>query len=462
MGRSSGYFKDIGDAFTKVPDVSSLDLIYTSPSGPYVLYKGFLGERIVVFKCLKEGCRGDEVYESMLRHEFEIAHPLKHPGVCDYLSWIRLGDFGSAIVMEWVEGDTLSDILSGVSLEDTSRLDMALQICDAVSYVHRKQVLHNDLKPDNIMVTKGGGVVKLIDFSLADSPSMVRGHVPAGTEGYAAPEVVNGGEASVASDIFSLGRILSQLLPARTDVCGRCLKENPPDRFSSADEVRAALLSGRSSRWRIPILVALTLALAGAAFFVPRVNEHRMRVRGRKVFVEAAAMLRGYEKTHTETDPSSYVFTDTLDCLNGRYVVTTGDGKKGIMDTDGKLIVEPEWEKIEFLSPEVAELRRNGLSYLCSGEGRIFAEGADREELAASFQDRYEHMLFEDMRHWDEVLDRADSLCSFCLSGEDAGTLSTLFDALKSSLEGVSGNMTTTQASRLKDILGRFDNQGGR
>ena len=442
MGRSSGYFKDIGDAFTKVPDESSLDLIYTSPSGPYVLYKGFLGERIVVFKCLKEGCRGDEVYESMLRHEFEIAHPLKHPGVCDFLFCVKLGDLGNAIVMEWIDGETLSDILKGGSLEGATRLNMALQICDAVSYVHRKQVLHNDLKPDNIMVTKGGGVVKLIDFSLADSPSMVRGHVPAGTEGYAAPEVAAGGEASVASDVFSLGKILSSLLPSRTDVYGRCLKENPSERFALVEDVRDAILAKRSWKWWLPVIVALAVIVAGAAFLVPRVNERGMRERGRKVFEDAAALLQEYEKAPPGLDSSNYSFIDTLDCLNGRFVVTAPDGGKGLMDPEGRLIVEPVWDMIEFLSPEVAELQRNGLCFLCSGEGRIFAEGADKEELAASFQKRYERMLFEDMRHWDEVLDQADSLCSACLSGEDAGGMSRMFDSLKESLEGVSGNMT--------------------
>lgn len=462
MGRSSGYFKDIGDAFTKVPDKSSLDLIYTSPSGPYVLYKGFLGERIVVFKCLNEICSGDEVYESMLRHEFEIAHPLKHPGVCDYLSWVRLGDLGNAIVMEWVDGETLSNILRCDSLDDVSRESIALQICDAVSYVHRKQVLHNDLKPDNIMVTKGGGVVKLIDFSLADSPSMVRGHVPAGTEGYAAPEVVSGGDASVSSDIFSLGKILSILLPSRADVYGRCLKGNPSERFASVEEVRAAIVSGRSRKWWIPVIMALAAILVGVTFMIPRLKEYRAKEKGRKMFEEAAALLRGFEEDSLETDSSSYTFVDTLDCLNGRFVVTADDGREGIMDSAGRLIVEPVWERIEFLSPKVAELRRNGLSYLCSGEGRIFAEGADREELAASFQERYERMLFEDMRHWDEVLDKADSLCSACLSGEDEVGLSEKFDALKSSLAGVSGNMTNVQASRLNSILGRLENRSGR
>ncbi|MBR1926465.1 MAG: serine/threonine protein kinase [Bacteroidales bacterium] len=462
MGRSSGYFKDIGDAFTKVPDEHSLDLIYTSPSGPYVLYKGFLGERIVVFKCLKAGFRGDEVYESMLRHEFEIAHSLKHPGVCDFLAWVRLGDFGNAIVLEWIDGETLSATLRSDSIGEDTRKSLALQICDAVSYVHRKQVLHNDLKPDNIMVTRGGGVVKLIDFSLADSPSMVRGHVPAGTEGYAAPEVVSGGEASVASDIFSLGKIISSLLPSRTDVYGRCVKEEPSERFASVEEVRTAILSRRTPRWWIPALSALAAVMLAAAFLVPGVNGRRGEARAREVFGEAAALLREYGKPPVGADPSLYSFVDTLDCLNGRFVVTVDDGRMGIMDSEGRIIVDPMWEKIEFLSPQVARLQRNGLSYLGSAGGRIFAEGADAEELTSSFQERYERMLFEDMKRWDDVLDKADTLCSACLKGEDAGDLSVRLDALKRSLSVVSGEMTGAQRLRLEDILGRFEKGGDR
>ena len=197
MGSSSGYFKEIGDAFSKLPGKDALELIYSSPAGPYLLYKGLFGERIAVFKCLKEEFRGDEVYEAIIRHEYEIAQPLKHPGVCDYLSMIRIEGLGNTIVMEWIDGCTLGDFIGNGPVSPETAKFIVLQLCDAVSYIHRKQILHNDLKPENVMVTREGNVVKVIDFSIADSPSMARGHIPAGTQGYAAPEVIAGGEASV-------------------------------------------------------------------------------------------------------------------------------------------------------------------------------------------------------------------------------------------------------------------------
>ena len=132
------------------------------------------------------------------------------------------------------------------------------------------------------------------------------------------------------------------------------------------------------------------------------------------------------------------------------------------MDKYGTLLLEPVWSEIEFLSPDVALLSRNGLSYLSSSEGRIFAEGTDREALAATFQESYESMLFEDMRRWDEVLDRLDSLCWSCISRDGNNGSATLFERLKESLHSVSGTMTGSQSQRLGEIEERFEYHKGR
>lgn len=458
MVRSSGYFKEIGDAFSRMPSSEELELIYESPSGHSALYKGRLGDRIVVLKCLKPEFRGDGTREAILRHEYEIAHPLKHPGVCDYLSWIHHRELGECIVLEWIDGRTLEDLVKAGALDRKSAFRIILQLCDAVSYIHRKQVLHNDLKPENIMVAREGSVVKVIDFSLADSSSMAGGHLPAGTEGYAAPEVASGGEATIRSDIFSLGRIISEILPSRKDVSDKCMKDDPLERYALVEEVKAALESRRRSWWKILLSSAVLLGAVLMLLWLPG--------RGRRdedsgMFRKAVSLVRDSASPTPSLDASGYLFTDTLDCFNGKFIVTCAQGE-GIMDEDGTLLLEPVWSDIEFLSPDVALLSRNGLSYLSSSEGRIFAEGTDREALAASFQDSYERMLFEDMRRWDEVLDNLDSLCWSCISRDGNGGSAPLFERLKESLHSVSGNMTGSQSQRLGEIEERFEFHKGR
>lgn len=453
MVRSSGYFKEIGDAFSGMPDQDELELIYESPAGHSVLYKGHLSERIVIFKCLKPEFRGDEVHEAILRHEYELAHPLKHPGVCDYLAWVRTPELGNCMVLEWVDGCTLAEWAAQGAWDETAAKSIILQLCDALSYIHRKQVLHNDLKPENVMVTSRDAIVKIIDFSLADSPSMTGGHLPAGTEGYSAPEVVSGGEASIQSDIFSLGRIIQEILPSRPDVYDKCLKADPSARFASADEVKTVLVSGRKTGPKIAAWMVFVLTAALAAWALLRHPEKEQLDARADMFQDAVSLVRDAASATRALDASGYRFTDTLDCLNGRFIVSCSQGK-GMMDEDGVLLLEPVWNDIEFLSPDVALLSRNALSYLCSAEGRIFEEGTDREALTASFQAAYERMLFEDMRRWDEVLNRLDSLCWSCIS-QDEGSAA-LLERMKERLPSVSGKMTASQAHRLGEIEARF------
>ena len=452
MGSSSGYFKEIGDAFPKLPGKDALELIYSSPAGPYLLYKGLFGERIAVFKCLKEEFRGDEVYEAIIRHEYEIAQPLKHPGVCDYLSMIRIEGLGNTIVMEWIDGCTLGDFIGNGPVSPETAKSIVLQLCDAVSYIHRKQVLHNDLKPENVMVTREGNVVKVIDFSLADSPSMARGHIPAGTQGYAAPEVVAGGEASVRSDIFSLGKIISIMMPSRQDVYERCLLEDPSGRFTSVEEVRKAIETGRPQKRRLwiilPVLAAALIALA----IWPKAKPSSMEPSYDEVFRNAAALAREYDSAVPSLDASGYSFTDTLDCLNGMFIVATEDGN-GLMDSSGSLILEPSFDEIEFILPDVALLGKNGLYRLCARDGRIFAEAAEREDLVSSAQELYEKRMFEDMRRWDNALDELELLRDECLNPGSEETVTARLEAFKSALGNVSGRMTDSQRARLEKIL---------
>ena len=275
-----------------MPDQDELELIYESPTGHSVLYKGHLGERIVIFKCLKPAFRGDEVHESMLRHEYELAHPLKHPGVCDYLAWIRSPELGNCIVLEWVDGSTLAELAEKGALDEATAEGIVLQLCDALSYIHRKQVLHNDLKPENVMVTSRDSVVKLIDFSLADSPSMTGGHLPAGTEGYSAPEVVSGGEASIRSDIFSLGRIIQEILPSRSGVSDKCLKQEPSDRYASVEEVKAALESHRRNWTKILASAAALVVVFLAVWALLRFSEKDSQEAGSGMFREAVSLVK--------------------------------------------------------------------------------------------------------------------------------------------------------------------------
>ena len=186
-------------------------------------------------KRLKAEYAGDIRYQEALRKEFETGYRLEHPNLVRYLS---LGKDG--ILMEYVDGETLSQRLTKnpdyfKQRKNTDKL--VRQLLSALQYLHNHQVLHLDLKPDNILLTHINNDVKLIDlgFCYTDMFADTQGH----TNAFAAPEQKAGGAVDVRTDLYAFGKIL-ELLPDHSlynRVIARCTAENPSDRYQSVDEI---------------------------------------------------------------------------------------------------------------------------------------------------------------------------------------------------------------------------------
>ena len=217
--------------------------------------------------------RTQPVFQEMLRKEFEILIQMQHPFVVRAFSIENVEEWGPAIVMEWVEGDTLNAFLQKNSGESI-RLKLARQIVEALEYVHQCGIVHRDLKPDNVMVTRSGSNVKLIDFGLADSDSYAVLKQSGGTDGYMAPEQDQGSEPDVRNDIYSFGVILREMdLDKRFDpVVSRCLE--PIDRrYHNMAELEDALNAKSRRKGRLVkrkwlwITGAIAIALGVVAAF---------------------------------------------------------------------------------------------------------------------------------------------------------------------------------------------------
>ncbi len=222
----------------------SREILCDSESGYCQLWRLDRGGRFRVLKCLKEDYRENPLYERLLLKEFEIGYSLSHGNICEYYSYFRDPELGNCIEMEWVDGRTLEDFLSEGKRERSVYDKIVREICSALSYMHAKQVLHRDLKPSNILVTFNGDNVKLIDFGLSDTDSSSILKNPAGTAVFAAPEVRSGGKASVRSDLYSLGMVIS-LFPVRkySRIVRRLCQARPEARYASVQEVEKALKS---------------------------------------------------------------------------------------------------------------------------------------------------------------------------------------------------------------------------
>ena len=163
-------------------------------------------------------------------------------------------------------------------------------------------------------------------------------------------------------------------------------------------------------------------------------------------------------RVHAPEAPQKLKYEDSVYCFNQRSIVTYG-GLKGMVGEDGDVILAPEWDAIEFLDDDVALLQKSGLFYLCTREGRIFAESVEAESLEGSFRQRLSETLEADLLSWDRVLDQLDALCEACLACDgrrpDAQVIHEN-SVLQERLNNTSGTMSLEQKDRLEQIRKKF------
>ncbi len=151
--------------------------------------------------------------------ERQILASLNHPSIARVFDGGVLEDGRPYLVMEYVEGEPITAYCNNKKLSIRDRLQLFASVCDAVQHAHRNLVVHRDLKPSNIYVTREGHV-KLLDFGIAkllqSEPDEAERHTRTGahllTPEYAAPEQVQGGAVTTATDVYALGILLYELL----------------------------------------------------------------------------------------------------------------------------------------------------------------------------------------------------------------------------------------------------------
>ena len=225
-------------------------------------------QRRIALKCAKTGFR------MRLPPEVLNATEISHPNVCKifeiHTASTQQGEI-DFITMEFLDGETVADRLARGPLPEKEARAIARQLCAGLAEAHRKQVIHGDLKSNNVILTAGPhGAIRAVitDFGLARRPEAAQAAAPsgpvAGTPDYMAPELWKGAKASVASDIYALGVILSQLGSGwvQSRIIARCRNEDPARRFRNADDVAQALVPLRSRRWFLATAAAAVLVLA--------------------------------------------------------------------------------------------------------------------------------------------------------------------------------------------------------
>ena len=175
-------------------------------------------ERQVAIKMVRGGYDSAAVLDRF-RHERQILASLDHPNIARLLDGGTTEEGIPYLVMELIEGTRIDEYCDSHALGVDERLDLFLQVCSAVQYAHQRLVIHRDIKPGNILVTKEG-IPKLLDFGIAKilDPTAGAEATVAGpmTPEYASPEQIRGEPITTATDVYSLGVVLYQLLVGRS------------------------------------------------------------------------------------------------------------------------------------------------------------------------------------------------------------------------------------------------------
>jgi serine/threonine protein kinase len=202
------------------------------------------------------------------RNERQILASLDHPNIARLLDGGTTEDGVPYFVMELIEGEPIDDYCERHQLSTVDRLKLFLCVCSAVQYAHQRLIVHRDLKPGNILVA-GDGTPKLLDFGIAKilDPDEVPGPMEPTltvfrvlTPGYASPEQIKGEPITTATDVYSLGVILYELLTGRSPYrvtsrspqeLARAVCEAEPEKPSTA--IRRVAGKAAPGPWQQPV-----------------------------------------------------------------------------------------------------------------------------------------------------------------------------------------------------------------
>lgn len=239
---NSGFIEE--DVFNIANQFSNFELIHNSKNGYSELYKAKRYGKWYVLKRLTNNEKDNPRYQSLLEKEFDIAIHLSHQNIVQTVSFENIPQLGQCIVQEFIDGVTWNEFFAKKNISQKETYRIIDELCDALTYIHNKQIVHRDIKPNNILITHDGHHVKLIDFGLADRDDFDILKEPAGTAAFASPEQQKRNKIDNRSDIFALGKLLQdisyQSIKIRR-IIRKCLAENPDKRFSSALEVKKKL-----------------------------------------------------------------------------------------------------------------------------------------------------------------------------------------------------------------------------
>ena len=280
-----------------------------------------------MLKTLQAEVAQQTVYQQMLRKELEMLMHLQHPYIVQTVGLEHVEGWGTCIVMEYVDGMRLDEWLKTPQSKEC-RLKLTIELLEAVEYIHSMNMVHRDLKPGNILVTRNGTNIKLIDFGLADDDHIAILKQPAGTTDYISPEQAVHAVPDARNDIYSLGKIIQQLLPERSfkPIVQKCLRPIHL-RYQNVTQLCAAVQNKNKRKQRFMLgIAALLIAVLSIGWGIQSWKLQKQEGKRLRIQEAIKAGIEKVDRTHERTGVDHRLDT----CTNFAYIAE--DYQKHFMD----------------------------------------------------------------------------------------------------------------------------------
>jgi hypothetical protein len=259
-----------------IGDYEILSILGAGGMGKVYKVRNVISDRIEAMKILLPDLHSNQSLADRFLREIRLLATLNHPNIAALRTAMR-HENQLVMIMEFVEGETLSNRIARAPISTSEAVNYADQVLSALSYAHKQNIIHRDIKPANMMLTPQG-IVKLMDFGIARSSTdgtLTSTGTTLGSLNYMPPEQVRGESADARSDIYSFGISLYELLTGKlpfhsdsqyslmtahlnevptppialrddlpaslNEIIMMAMAKDPAERFQSADAFRAAL-----------------------------------------------------------------------------------------------------------------------------------------------------------------------------------------------------------------------------
>ena len=209
----------------------------------------------------------NEAQRNILQREYELSIGCDHPHIVHSYIYDSIDGIGEGIIMEYIEGDTLAEYLAQKPSKH-ERQRLFGELLSAVAYLHKRGIIHNDLKLENIMVTRADATLKLIDFGLADTSAHYALKSLGCTPRYASPELrERSREVDARSDIYSLGVIMQEML-GESRFSRHCMQAKPEKRYANVEALQKAWHNRHNAWYFVVGLAALALIVTPLGLYL--------------------------------------------------------------------------------------------------------------------------------------------------------------------------------------------------